>query len=240
MNVTINEKLGMQGGLLVPDNMRGKGIARYLYLHGADQIGRHRNILGDALEGMEATYARMGTPNHTYVQHSYTGILDHRNTTDLFDVKTDVEIVKTEQIDFRDIMAYDQTIHPKSLPRISYLRSYLEKPQVSSYAAMRGKTITGYAASCKMESATFIGPVYGNSEETGFSLIQQCLRHIPDGETLIMITPDDNEAGVKVIEKLRLKVDGRATRIHTKFSIAMPLQKIFAGSLMSYIGLLMS
>ncbi len=244
MNVALNERLAMQGGLLIPPHMRGRGLAKYLYFLGKDHLGHDRNILGDALEGMEETYSRWKTPIQTYTQHSYCGVINPDMVDALMDIagKCDERIVNLKEVDFGAVVKYDKSIHPSSLPRTAYLKAFIEKDHCHSYVALNkvNQSIEGYAASCNIQTRYFVGPVYGNNSQVGISLLCKGLCHAQNRGQVKLLFPDNNQEGIKFITDLGFKVDGKATRIHTKEAIVMPLKKIFAGTLMSYIGLLLS
>ena len=242
VQVCINDDIGLQGGLIADPATQGLGIARHVRFAGNKVLGR-RNIAADAVPHMADTYERWGYKYRDYESVCYGGALQkdgllRRPAPSLPDGCT---LMPHQEVDFRDIMAFDRTIHPEGSVRTAYMKWLVERPSTHGYVVLDdNQSVRGIALSTNMpQDHVLLGPLYAEDPTIAEVLFRALVADTPEGTECETIAPVQNEHALGLFRQVGLEEFARALRMYTDGIVPMPTERLFGSTMAGYAGFLL-
>jgi GNAT superfamily N-acetyltransferase len=123
------------------------------------------------------------------------------------------------------VIAFDILHFP--VPRHQFITQWLSMPESSTMVASTNGEIDGYGTIRKCREGYKIGPLFANSYQTAFDILQALVSIVPSGKLFYLDIPDINLSAKSLVEYLGMKKVFETARMYSKYTPDIDINKIF-------------
>jgi GNAT superfamily N-acetyltransferase len=214
--VEYDRRFAFLGFYIVREECRGKGYGLTIWDHAMNHFKNH-NIGLDGVIAQQHNYMKSGF-EFAYRNIRYEGIAHHTE-------KQLSGIVSISKIPFEQLVQYDNSLFPAT--RDKFLRCWINQPESSALAAVKGGNISGYCVIRKCRIGYKIGPLFADTGEIAEQLFLASNSSASPGSKIYIDTPEVNIQSFLLAEKYGMQRVFETARMYTKTQPDIDLNKVF-------------
>lgn len=204
------------GFYIVKPEYRGQGYGWEIWQAAMASVAG-RNVGLDGVVAQQENYKRSGfTLAYNNVRYSGFGGGELPKTPNLKPLSV---------IEFKKICDYDQRFFPGD--RRTFLESWLQQPDSTTWVMVDGPEITGYGMVRPCRKGYKIGPLFADSSEIAETLFLALKGSISSSSELFLDVPMVNAEAIALAQRHQLQPVFETARMYTQAPPTVPLQNIF-------------
>lgn len=215
--VRYGDTFGFIGFYICKREHRGKGYGHQIWHHAMTYLGGRLTGL-DAVKEQTASYAEHG------FEPAYRNI--RQSGLSLCDMPMDPRIAPLGQGIFPSVRDYDSAFFPG--PRTNFLEAWLS-PQAETrrgFVFVEDGVLQGYGVIRQCHEGFKIGPLFSDTPEIADVLFRTLAGQVK-GRTVILDTPEPNEAAMRLAEDHELSPEFETFRMYRGADPKLPLDRIY-------------
>ena len=208
------------GFYIVRPEHRGHGYGLRLWNEGMKFLDG-RTVGLDGVPAQESNYARWCfglADRNTRYAGTTAGTAD----------PGDVRVVALADVPVADLLAYDDALMPA--PRHTFLRAWLEQPDIVALTALVDGRITGYTVVRPCRVGYKFGPLFGDDGATADALFRAASARLPAGTTIYLDAPGANPVAHDLARRYGMTPGFQTARMYRTMPgslVAPPLERWF-------------
>jgi ribosomal protein S18 acetylase RimI-like enzyme len=211
--VRYSKDLAYLGIYIVDPNFREQGLGQILVKATLEELTDCSLIGINAVQQQVRNYQRKYGFTSFHINSRWTGEFKMQPNFALRCSEMDIKIVGRERLDINELIDYDASIF--SVPRVKFLRKWIEMPESYLLAAIKNEKICGYGVISKCRQGYKIAPLFANDKEIAQKLYASFAYFLQEKQAIVQLdVPENNQTAVKLATQLGFYKTFETTRMY--------------------------
>jgi ribosomal protein S18 acetylase RimI-like enzyme len=211
--VRYSKDLAYLGIYIVDPNYREQGVGQILAKATLEELVDCSLIGINAVQQQVGNYQRKYGFVSFHSNSRWTGEFKLQNNFGLSKSEKDIKIVGKAGLDINELIDYDASIF--SVPRVKFLRKWIEMPESYLLAAIKNEKICGYGVISKCIDGYKIAPLFANDKEIAQRLYASFAYILQGKRNIVQLdVPENNQTAVKLATQFGLYKTFETTRMY--------------------------
>jgi Acetyltransferase (GNAT) domain/Acetyltransferase (GNAT) family len=201
--VRYSKDLAYLGIYIVDPNYREQGVGQILAKATLKELADCPLIGINAVQQQVSNYQRKYGFVSSHSNSRWTGEFKIQNNFVSRRSEMDIKIVGRDGLDINELIDYDASIF--SVPRVKFLRKWIEMPESYLLAAIKSEKICGYGVISKCINGYKIAPLFANDKEIAQRLYASFAYILQGKRNIVQLdVPENNQTAVKLATQFGL------------------------------------